>query len=455
MASKVKKGFLYYIAWVLFIIVGIFCIFACVLIFNPGKDVFGINFKYVSDSKIEEINKLSGTNTLINGLSYSNVNVSGGFTNVSVLKKSDYDNVTLHLNKKIVGFSSSKNITYSVNVTLENDTLNIELKEPELSMGLSKTAHLEIICPKEQSFSNKAFTVTTTSGTITLGSAEQYEMDVKTFNATTKTGTININKKSSTADGCLTLNTESSNINVYSNVTNNLKINTKNSKVFIDNIDGTLDISATELKVKANKIGTDVNFSSKNGYINIKELGNINAKQNGNFSAEADKMHIANITINKMAGNLSLPNADASDITIGEIYGVCNAETTSGTVKIGKTYNNIRVKTKSGRVEFTQLSTERTNIQTQSGAIVANFAELGAQTDLTTEKANITVNLKDGLLAQVNYSTKGKIDVSWITTELEKEGTLLLPNTTQSTTNVVNITAVNSGNIKINNGFTI
>lgn len=453
MASKVNKGFLYYLAWFAFIVVGIFCIFACVLIFNPGKDVFGINFRYVADSRTEEINKLDNSDNLIHTQSFSTMNVTAGFTNVKVIRDVNYQKITLALDKKIVGFSTSENVKYSISVTLDGSNLNVNIIEPELSLSLSPNANLTIYCPKNHSFENIDFNIKAKSGNITIGTKDEFDISLNSVNLETESGTININDKVSFVSGNATINSKSSNINVYCDVKNNLNINTKQSKVYINNISGNLNIKADELKVKADTIKSDVKFSSKNGYINIETLGDISLSAGGNFSAGIDKMHIANIVIGKMVGNLSLPNAEASDVTIDELFGEANIVTTVGNVKIGKTHNVLTVKTKSGDVSFTQLTNSRTNIQTSTGTINSNFVEIGENVNLETEKANININLKDGILAKINYLTKGKISVSWITTALEKEGTILLPNANENVANILTATAISSGNIKINNGF--
>lgn len=456
MASKVKKGFLYYIAWLLFIVLGLFCIFASILIFSPGKDVFGINFRYVSDNRTYTINKLTdGSDVLINNTPFSTINVNAGFTDVYVVRQSDYDNITFELNKKIVGFSNSDKINYAVNVTVSDGALNVNITEPQLSLGLATNASLTIICPKEQSFVGKTFNIATTSGDISFGSNEGYDVSVGKINATTKSGKVIFNKKTNISSGTASITSESNLIEVKSNLTILLDIKTNSSKIVIDSITGGLDITANELKVKAGKIGKDVKFSSKNGYIYIDELGNIQTKEYGNFTAEADKMHIANIIIGKMAGNISIPNGASSDITIDELYGIANIETTSGNVKVIKTYNDFRAKTQGGKVTVTQLSEKRTNIQTKSGTINANFTMIGLTTDLVSEKGNINVNLKDGLEAKINYSAKSKINISWITTALEKAGSVLLPNTLENTSNIFNITNLTSGSISINNGYIV
>lgn len=455
MASKVKKGFLYYIAWLLFFAVGFFCIFACVLIFNPGVDVFGINFRYVTDSRIVEINKVDETTSLIQHQSFSKINVNCGFSNVSVVQDKNYEVFTIFVNKKIVGFASSDQIKYSVSTTITDGALNIVVTEPQMSVKLSPTANIIIYCPKSSSFANYDINIKTDSGNVSFGYQEDYLLTAKSINVETNSGSVRLNEKTAITSGDVNITTKSGAINVFNNIGTQLNINTTDSKIFVKNITGSLNVAANEIKAKCTTVGGNVKFSSKKGYIYIDNLGTVEANNTGNFSAEPDVMHIANIIIGKMAGDVSLPNAANSDITIDELYGKANIITTSGAVNIKKAFNDVSIKTTKGSVKLTQMSTQRTNITTATGAVTANFEALGAQTDIKTEKANITVNLKDGLLAKINYSAKKKVAISWITTALENAGTILLPNTEESTTNVMNLTTLNSGSIYINNGFTV
>ena len=170
MASKVKKGILYYIAWVLFILVGIFCIFACVLLFNPGADALGIGLRYVSDGKSYTINQvdINGNKKFIKDISVNQFNINGGFTDVELIKSNDYEQITIVVNKKITGFATTDKINYITNVTFENGSLNIDVTEPQLWLGLSTNATIKIVCPLALSFSNYTFNITTSTGSVSI-----------------------------------------------------------------------------------------------------------------------------------------------------------------------------------------------------------------------------------------------------------------------------------------------
>lgn len=447
MASKVKKGFLYYIAWFLFIALGIVCIFATVLIFNPGKDVFGINLRYVNVNVKDTLNKveINGSETTISNLSISDIKVTTGFSGVSIVKTGDYENITLEINAKIVGFARSENINYNVNYTYSNGSLAIDVQEPELWLTLAPNASITIIVPKEKSFAGIGIEVTTNSGSVNIAGGSTYDLSIKSLNVTTNSGKITLAEKASFTSGTVSLNSNSANIDVYSNISTLLNIETISSKIFIDDISGALKLTANESKVSCNKISNDVYFSSSKGYIYITEL-------NGNFTSEPDKVHIANINITKMTGNLALANSNQSDIYVGELRGEALVNTTSGKVTIDKAYGALAITTTSGAVNVSQLSNSQTSITTGSGKIAVNFLYL-TLANLTTEKADIVINLNTNILAKLNYAAKKNISVSWITTALELTGSILTPPATDATTNILNATTTTSGSIYVYNNF--
>jgi len=450
MASKVKKGFLYYIAWALFIVFGVACIFACILIFNPGKDIFGIDLCYINDSRVIEYQKVN--DAWFADKTITAIDFESTYTKFSVVRNSDYSIMTFKLNKKIVGFGSDeKNCTFNISMNMSGSTLQIKIEEPNLTIPLAPNASMTLFCPKELNLNNIAFNIKTTSGGVTFGQdgKDALSMNVKDIDITTTSGSVMLTKNVNLLSGVLDITSTSANVTINNNITNNLNIKTETSKVVVPKIGGNLNIEAKELKVTSTEILGNVKFSSEKGYIKISKLGNISSLTNGNFTAEVDKMHIANIIIGEMVGNLTLPSSGASDITIDKLHGEALIVTTSGNVNIQNCYAQVSITTQSGAVALTQNSTTAsTNIETKKGKITATFNSL-YRSNLESESGNIIINVKDGLKFKLDYITKKGLSVSWITTELEKQGTFLAPNTQDSTSNV--ITATTNGNIIVSN----
>lgn len=450
MASKVKKGFLYYIAWLAFIVVGVACIFACVLIFNPGKDVFGINLRWVSDTRYVEYQKIN--DTWFKDANITTVEFNSTYTNFSVVKNDTYAITTLGLNKHIVGFSDSDTYTYSTDIKLDGTTLKITVTEPKLSLPLGPNATMTLFCPMDLDLNNISFKVNTTSGGIGFGAqGSNTIVNVKDVDIVTENGGINIASNAKIASGNLDITCKNSTTYIYTNLANQLNIETESSNVYIEKISGNLNISATELKVDAKKILGNVQFCSQKGYMKIDELGDLTNKTNGNFTAEVDQMHIANIVIGKMAGNLTLPSSEASSINVGELYGEALIETSSGDVKIENAYKDLSITSNTGSVTFTQNSdTSYCDIKTAKGKIVATFNAVKTA-ELESENGNIEINAKDGLKFNLDYNAGKNINVSWITTQLNKVGVITSAAVDQGQTTTNTITAKTLQSITVKN----
>ena len=93
--SKVKRGFLYYLLIFCALVLGLFCIFVAILIFNPGKDVYGINLRYVSHHKEIIKYKSTDTNTNIDDLAYTSVEFNSGSTDFEIEFSSEEDSSLL------------------------------------------------------------------------------------------------------------------------------------------------------------------------------------------------------------------------------------------------------------------------------------------------------------------------------------------------------------------------
>lgn len=449
MASKVKKGFLYYILWLVFIVLGVFCVFGSILIFNPGKDVFGWGLRWISDTRQTEYQKVN--DTWFANCSIDTVEVNSGFTSFNVIRTVDYKSVTFVLKKNIVGFSTHKtNFTYSTNLSLDGTKLKIDITEPEMSLPLGANATLTMYCPTEMNLDNYSFIVNTTSGSTTFGRNNyEFGLNVSKIDITSKTGAVSIQNNVTINSGTLNINTEKSEINIYNNISGFLNITSKTSKINIPNISGSVNVEADEIKFDAGTILGNAKFSSAKGYIKIDTLGQQSNPASGNLTTEIDKTVIANIIVKTMYGNLTLPSAGASTITVDNLYGQALVETTSGDVTFGDVKDNIYITTNSGSVTFNQTSaTAVANVSTNSGKINATFNGINTAT-LASTKGAININVKNGLLWKLNYIADNGINVSWITTSLEKQGTILAPNASDSETKT--ITATTSGKISVSN----
>lgn len=437
MASKVKKGFFYYILWFLFIVIGILCIFASILIMNPGKDIFGINLCWLHDSAQQKFERVD--DKYFSALSISTIEFNSKCTDIYIVRDSEYQVMTIELNKNVLGFSEPVDTKYEFKMTHSGTTLKIDITEPILKFALSGNSSVTIHCPMDKDFNDIAFKINSKQGSCMFGAKEaKNKFSVKDIDANIENGNFSIYNNVDVLSDTLDIVTKSSSINIYSDIISNVNITTENSSVKIDKISGNLSITANELKVDAKKILGNIKISSSTGYIKIDELGDFSNQTGGNFTSEIDKAHIANIIIGKMRGILTLPSAQKSDITINELRGEALISTTSGNVKITNAYDDLSITTTSGSVNFTQNSNTATNyISTISGKIYARFNNI-KNSELKSEKGSINVYVKDGLDFAIEYDVGKSINVSWIkNTKLSKKGTVYSPMASSSPTSKI------------------
>ena len=159
MASKVKKGFLYYLLWLLFLAFGVTCIFLCILIFNPGKDVFGINLRYISDYAAEKADDLityNGTEMLIKDAfkqgGLNTIVFNSNNADFSVRRTSQHEQVVIKVNKKMVGLCNSDHTTFDLTKKIEGTSLVISTEEPNFWLALSNQVSVSLEIPSDSDF---------------------------------------------------------------------------------------------------------------------------------------------------------------------------------------------------------------------------------------------------------------------------------------------------------------
>ncbi|MBE7075182.1 MAG: hypothetical protein E7376_04310 [Clostridiales bacterium] len=449
--SKVKRGFLFYLIMFLAFVLGIFCILAVVLIFNPGEDIYGINLRYVSYKNAKEIYRYTDNDIRISDTTYTTVEFNSGFTNFNIKYDSSESNALVYFSPMVNALSRSENIDFTVSVTLVGETLKIDVTEPELWIGFGMSATVTMVCPKNKNFADKTFNITTETGSIAFGDTTNNNHSVKEIFAKSKSGEITVNKNVSITTGNATIETENSTINYYNENTSDLNITNVNGRINITKTNGNLHILNTgTLEANCGTIEGNILLESTKGYININELGT--TEENGNFTT-VNNCQLTNITIKKMYGNAIVDLTDGF-VVIEEIAKRATIETTNGTVEIKKANDNVNISTQNGAVTLYQNSEAAiTSVVTKKGKITSYFAQIGT-VSLSTENSDIEINVVTGQPFKLIYETKDGITASWSTSTLEKNGTLLVSGATESTTNVIEALATN-GKINVKEGYKV
>ncbi|MDY2696248.1 MAG: DUF4097 family beta strand repeat-containing protein [Eubacteriales bacterium] len=449
--SKVKRGFLYYLLIFCALLLGLFCIFAAILIFNPGKDVYGINLRYVSHHKEIIKYKSTDTNTNLDDLSFSSVEFNSGSTDFEIDYDLDAVFTSVHFKPYVTALSKNEDTNFTLKIELVGSKLVISVEEPELWLTFSNRTSVSFVCPKNKTFANYDFNINTKSGNVGIGDKTQKPYEIKSLNITTESGEVLIHNNMKVSSQDINIKTNTGRITVNSNITGTLSIENDKGKLDIGNLKGSLKIiNHDRLEADCTSVAKNVSIRSINGYIRVGSLGE--NFSNGHFTT-TDSAENTNIVIEKMTGNATITNTTGY-VAINDLGGQALIETTTGNVEINKAYNNCDVKTLNGSVNITQLGeTARTTVKTEKGNITLNFAEIGTA-NLTTKQASIFINVTTGKPFILDYTTKNGIEASWATTDLGDSGILYVSGAESSSTKRI-VAIAENGKINVKEGFIV
>lgn len=448
--SKVKKGFLYYILMFIFLVLGVLCILATILIFNPGKDIYGINLRYVSIHSPKEYYKLTNAETQISDTNFDTVEFNAGSTNFNIMYDASETFTKVYFQPYITALSQSEKITFDISITVSNNKLLISVVEPELWLPFSNSSTINLIFPTTKKLDTTAFNVNTTSGSVKFGNDSTTQYKIQALNIKTETGDISIYKNLEVTSQNIKIETKTSNVYVSSTITGTLDIENTKGRIKIYELQGTLKLTNYDrLEAECDYVANDIFLKSTNGFIRIKKLGQ--NFTNGNFTT-IENADNTNIIIKEMTGNASIVT-NTGYVSIDYLGNQALIETTSGSVEIKQASNNLDINTVSGTINVTQLGINaRTTINSEKGQIKANFTEIGNVT-LSTDNSSITINVTTGKPFVLIYNSGNGITTSWSTIDLEKNGTLLVSGATDTSENKI-VALAPKGKIKINEGFT-
>ena len=473
--SKVKKGFLYYFSIFIFFILGVFCVLMAILIFNPGKDVYGINLRYISYNNKTNYYNLPNTETQIDSLTYDTVVFNSGFTDFNISYDSDATFTKIMFKPNVTALTKSENIKFDFSIEHIDNKLVIKVKEPDIWLGFSKSATVSFVCPSDKKIVNYDFDITTKSGSVRIGDASENQYGIKNLNIKTESGNVNIYKNMSVSSNNIDIESVSGIISVSSKITGTLNIFDNEGKINIGTLEGNLNVENTgTIKLNATNIAGDAFIKSKNGYVKIANLGYTEIIKNGSIYKKygfVDKLESdetlsgcvngnittitsaenTNFTLQNVVGNATITTSTGS-IVIEKLNNQALIESTSGSVTIKDAKAQLDITTTSGGVNFTQTGENvKTTVDTQSGNIVANFTKIG-QASLSTKTSNIEINVATGEAFKFEYVTKNGVNISWDTHELEKSGTVYVSGANESSTNYI-LASAEGGKIVLSDGF--
>jgi hypothetical protein len=167
-------------------------------------------------------------------------------------------------------------------------------------------------------------------------------------------------------------------------------------------------LSINNVQFWANTLSTSVDLTLESGYFLIDEMvGDLSSNDS------VKQMASAQINIKKINGNVSLPFANNSQVTISEVASgnQIYVHSTSGSVTIEKCSGKTFVQTTSGNVNI-ETSYSQTEVATESGNInvIYSSASIGNGLEFTSNSGNVNLTINPALaFILAVYGTNGEL----------------------------------------------
>ena len=425
--GNVKKGFTNYLLILFFFFFSAFlgCIVA--MLFSPFTNILGIQY-YVY--KYDEIFQETDAGQEYNLDNISAIKVDTNSANVVVQRTPEVDRFYIQFTTTAKGFAKGDQNT-DFNHYIEYDesskTLDISVHEPEGFIKLDNNVNIILLLPEidaNEDFDEIDLYINTNSGNIYIGN--------------NNSDNLNPNKKFDTKIKNLYITMNDGSLRFYENSTNefeNLRINIGDGRVASDkalSFSNTLSINSTNARFDL----ADIAYTSTmnhNMHINLnlkdaifyadKIIGNLNLNMRGghfivksvegsiNSNSAITQMTNGKIQIENVNGNVSLPYANNSDITINSMTAGSQAyiHSTGGNIKINSLNGMGWFETTSGKVDVTTYS-DGLEIITKTGAInVVYDVDSVSDVVLKSNSGRINAYVKSNLSCVMKFHDKDGI----------------------------------------------
>lgn len=408
MKNTVSRGILFYIFLLIAVVLGVLCVLGAILIFSPGTEIFGISY-YINTSTqhiktaLNDSNNQQSIDSLFTSGQIDTINITTNYANVSLETRQD-GAVQFIIEPSLTGLMTSENkdtYSYTSRYTASDKTLSVSINAPTMFLAFNNTIDLVLCFPENVTNTNLNINITTERGDITIG---HHELDVYTLDNLT----VNVEDSSNVTFGIhtvisdnITLNVPSGNIRFRRAITTgNLTINSESTKIETGNINAnefTLFTQSSSINLGNITVESNFNYNARRG---VMIVGDING--NLNCGEGVDNVFISNITAGTINGDVLLPNAESSNITIKTLNGRGDIVTTSGDVTIEKATSFLWVSTQSGKIDV--------NIDTASDLNTQSYAEDQGIVNLKSNNGTINVNFANLLLKNYISSQRGTIN---------------------------------------------
>jgi len=436
--DKVKKGFMSYVLVLLLTLIAAFFVIVVVMIFNPGLNIMGYKyFSHVKEYKIDE--PIENSQTKINLANATDIVVDGNLINFEIYRDNLVENTTIEIVNYQTGFAKAEQSTdfsYNIDYSLKEDDrylLNIQL---ENANGFNNNCYVRILIPASQVVNaTNSLMVSTEGGSISLGAGPALETESQSYfqfsnvSLNTKSGNVFIGKYLTCNFGNLSVNCGNGNFTCPYDISlvegGKFNISGENANVELKSIlsesyedfDIFYNVSSGNFKVTEFIIGK-LYLSTISSTINIKYfIGELSSNDLVNT------MNGFNLAIDAIAGDISLPFANNSNITINDAS-LCNMyiNSTNANVTINKLSGNSWIETKQGNINVGLYSSEidgDITLINDSGTTIVNGDEkMNNKLEVKSKTGNITLNYNPVSSFTVNfYKANGEAKIDNISAE--------------------------------------
>ncbi len=428
-----KKGFMFYLGFLLLLVFGAALVMLVILMFSPGTELLG--FKYFSNSQtISHETTSDDSKTVLNlgeAGKYSEIQIEAGYANVAVQNTNEYGKHSITIVNNSKGFVMAKDaVDFKYSILVEGSVLKVSVTEPTGFLFFSRDVQVIVHIANRDAnpFTSTKFKITTDSGNIRIGSPEgkpySYDLDVGAIDLKTNSGeislqtTTNYDKDSqiqtfSTASLNIGSGKFTSSVNTFKTMGNMYLQSTSGRFTMPYAVaEGNIYIKTESSTYEMKKMRADgVFIETQNGYFNIEEIDS--SVKFPSADMNVDSTHLVS---KKITGDLTVVSGNNMNINVQNVMGNTNISTTSGSVTIGDgkdtgVYGAAAIKTQSGKIKvYICDGNDKIKDFTTDNAEIELYLLGQAKTIVTTNTKSGTskINMQAGASYQIafTYMTK-------------------------------------------------
>jgi len=465
-----KKGFMFYFAFLLLLVFGVAMVLMVILLCSPGTEIFGLKYFKSGETYICETTTDDSKTLLEVGKTgkYSEIKIDAGYATVRVEHSTAYPKDSVVIVNDARGFVRAKDeVKFKYSVLVDGSVLNIKVTEPNGFLHFSKNVKVIVHVANKTAnpFGSTKFTIKTDSGNIEFGGDTEspyvYDLNIGAINLKTKSGniqfgtTINYNKDTKVQTfSSATLNFGSGNYKSQANslkVTGDLNLISTSGKFAVSNVQagGNINIKTESSTYEVKKMtANNVNVECKNGYFYINEIAS-----NLKFPNADEKVDSPYLKSNKITGDLTVVSGNNFNMDVKNIEGNVTISNTSGNITIGSGKNTgikgaAVITTKSGNIKaYIQDGNDKVKqFTTDSGEVkLYLLGQVKETTIVNTKSGKTKVNFLTGKSYSFEFTNKSNNNAFDMKRVTFKD----FPNTTMTNPYIYNPEAAERGAIEI------